>query len=200
MPDAQRELVRAVAGHPAYLLAFVEEANLDVLAGLLPRLVAENAAGLELLPAPRQEKLLLDWYRRGNREELARFLDEHPAWAASAWPVQLRQLVDGQHFEQAVHRAAEHYQVTLDLLEVTNQPSANLTDDPAAEFEDAWQRGNIITARRVLDEAISAPNSPANPEVLRLKAALAARDADWPAAWQALDRYLRQTRPRDYLP
>ncbi len=199
-PDAQRELARAVAGHPAYLLAFVEEANLDVLAGLLPRLVAENADDLEQLPTSQREKLLLNWYRRGSREELARFLDEHPAWAASAWPVQLRQLVDGQHFEQAVHCAAEHYQITLDLPEATNKPSANLPDDPAAEFEDAWQQGNAITARRVLGEAINAPNSPVNPEVLRLKAALAAHDADWSAAWQALDGYLRQTRPRDYFP
>ena len=152
---------------------------------------------------PQKAQLLAAWYRKANRELLTRFLDEHPTWAESAWPVQLRQLVDGGRFEAAVRRAAEHYQVSLDLPATVDEPHADSptapTDNPVAEFKAAWRQGNMITARRVLDEAAKVPRPVADPEFLRLRAALAAHDADWPAAWQALDRYLQQTHAGEYV-
>ena len=202
-PDAQRELARAAAGHPTYLLAFAEEANPEVLAALLPGLMAENAAALETLPTRERERLLANWYRRGSREELARFLEAHPTWEAAAWPVQLRQLVDGGRFEQAVLRAAKHYKVSLDLPATPDgrrpDSPAVTSEGPAAEFLNAWREGNTVTARRVLDEAAKVSGPVTDPEVLRFKAALSAHDADWPAAWQSLDRYLRQIGPGEYL-
>lgn len=203
-PDVQRELAKATACRPALLLAFVKTANPEVVAEILSSLVSNDPAQIEQISPTQRETFLLDWYRKGNREQLTRFLLDHPAWEASAWPLRLRQLVDGQQFEQAVRITAEHYSVSLDLPDDVDphrvESAITATGNAAKEFQDLWRRGNTVSARRVLDDASKAPGTATDPEILRIEAALSAHDSDWPAAWQAFARYLRQTKPDADLP
>ena len=189
------------------MLAWLEGASPLVARERLPAFAAQPALLTGFSEAGR-EQFLLQYYAKGSREELARFLHENEAWRPAAWPVELRSLLDGQRFEEAVRRSAEHYHVALTLPPAA-PPEDRYTGGPpadasaAAAFEAAWSAGNVITARRVLDDAVKtdpASASAPDPEVWRLRAALAARDAAWPSAWQNLSQYLRATRNDVALP
>jgi hypothetical protein len=56
-------------------------------------------------------------------------------------------------------------------------------------------RGNLVTARRMIQESIQSRE----PEGIRLQCILAMMSNDWAAAWKSMEAYLRETK-RGNLP
>jgi hypothetical protein len=107
----------------------------------------------------------------------------------------IRRVVDSGKFEEAVQKASAQFGVNLELPdpESAERDSAPaLPENQASAFLAYWRKGNIVTARRVLEEA-RAGHPPASPEVWRLSAALSVREGQWQTAWQYLERYLRES-------
>lgn len=190
-PALQHHLLVAMARQPEKILAILERATPEVATSSLSSLTTDQAF-LKQLTTSDQTRFLQTWYRHGDREKLFAFLDSHADWEQSAWPIQMRRLVDAGKHEEATHATAQRYAVRLELPEPgsdkTAPPPRDLTDSVGA-FLATWRSGNTVSARRLLEEARSA--KPVPPEIWRLSAALAASDGQWNAAWSHLSLYIR---------
>jgi hypothetical protein len=120
-------------------------------------------------------------------------VEEHPDWEMAASQIQRRRLLDAGKFEEAIRVAVQHYRIDLNLpalgtsdAEVQPGDAAN----PIEAFDAAWKKGNTVAAKRILEEARANQTSP---EVWRLSAAIAIREAQWKSAWQFLDRYIAES-------
>lgn len=192
--DAQRRLLDTASRGPDFALAWLAAAAPAVVAPELARLAADPAFLARLDEAGRR-RFLRVWYDRGERAALFEFMENHQEWSAAGWSVRARSLVDSGKLEEAVKAAALHHKISLDLPPAGGgdaKPGAVDEANVAAAFDTYWRRGNVVSARRILDEARRGPAG-GEPEVWRLSAALAAHDGQWPAAWQHLDRYLQHS-------
>ena len=193
-PVVQRRLLAAYANRQDFVLAWLEQAEPGLVASEAPRLAAE-AAFRDALPEPERRRFLEAWYRKGDREQLFRWVAGQPDWQRAVWPITLRRLADAGQFAEAIQAAAARFGFSIALPE----PGSGERDIPptvdesrAASFDRFWRKGNVVTARRILDEA-RAEKTPAEPEIWRLSAAICARDGQWGTAWQHLERYLRES-------
>ncbi len=197
-PEIQRGLAVAATRSPKFLLAWLDAAPSSMVREQLPAF-AKEATLLNLFPAPQREKFLLTWYTKGDREALSGFLSEHPEWQPAAWDLKLRQSLADHQFETVVRDTTARYHVSLALPDVVGPEDRRETaeipvNDPVQMFETYWRNGNAVSARRALAEATSATDGAViNPELWRLKAALAVRDEAWSDAWDNLSRYLRSS-------
>jgi O-antigen ligase len=192
--ELQRALLAASQYGREFTFAWLEQAAPALVTEELPRLGADDAFSSALTETERRRFLQI-WYQRGAREALFQWLGSHPEWEAAAWPIAIRRLVDAGNFAEAVQSVSTHYKIDLTLPEpdVGKPETTNIVPDkPAAAFSNYWRKGNIITARRILDEA-RAGRPPIEPEIWRLSAALSARDTQWQSAWQCLEQYLRES-------
>ena len=180
-PAVQEGLGPIAAQGPGYALAWLNAVSPEVAARGLPRLV-EPPGWAQNFPGRDRPRFLWLWDQKGDRGALAQFLSTHPDWQAAAWPVHLRGLIEAGQFEAAVYEVAAHYQIDLQL-----PVTAAAADDHLA-------------FRQELEAAAKAAGASPPPEYWRLKAALAAHDFAWEAAWAALRSYLQQTRPAEVLP
>ena len=195
-PDLQRRLLAAYAERPDFTLAWVELAAPEAVAAELPRLAADPNFR-KAIPASARRLFLEAWYRKGDREQLFQWVAAQPEWQAAAWPLTLRRLVEAGQFAEAVQAASARFGFSLALPEPgSGEPDTPLSPEAgrADSFDRFWRKGNILTARRILEEA-RAEASAAEPDIWRLSAAVSARDGEWKAAWQHLERYLRETHP-----
>jgi hypothetical protein len=176
-----------------FALVWLETAGRDAAAWGVPRLAGDPKFLAKLDEAEKRRFLRL-WYERGERAALFEFIAAHPEWTAAAWPVRMRQLIDAGSFEEAVKSVAQHHKISLELPPAGSGGAGGAVDEanPAAAFDAYWRRGNVVAARRVLDEARRGKGS-SDREIWRLSAALAARDAQWQAAWQHLERCLEHS-------
>ena len=195
IPVVQRSLLGAYSNRPDFVLAWLDQSEPGLVASELPRLAAD-ATFRDALTEPDRRRFLEAWYRKGDREQLFQWVAGRPEWQRAAWPITLRRIVDAGQFAEAVQAAATRFGFSLALPE----PGSGESDIPpsadesrAASFDRFWRKGNVVTARRILDEA-RAENPPTEPEIWRLSAAICARDGQWQAAWQHLERYLRESR------
>ena len=203
-PDTQTDFWNATRQNPSYAFAWLAKAEPDLVREQFVRLATDDNF-LRKLDEAAQRRFLLLWYDRGDRQAIGHFLNGRSDWQAAAWPVHMRTLVDARAFEQAFRELGQRAAVSLTLA--LSAPAENVTsgaatmeetaNNPAAAFVTYWQAGNTVTARRVLEESLASGNGPSSAELWRLKAALAARDANWPVAWQALQEYIRLTRPSE---
>ena len=189
-PELQREMLLRAPNDPAYRLAGLEAVKEPVFTKELDRLASDRSFTGTLSIADRRRFFLL-WYRAGDRDELATFLAEHPAWEAERASFQTMSLRDTGRFEELVTLLLQRHVLDLSLPAVgATAVSGDGAPAVVAEFSRHWAAGNTITARRLLQEAIAAP-APVPAEVWRLAAAVAMFDRDWPAAAQHLEKYLR---------
>ena len=189
-PQLQRQLLEAAASKGADFRLIWVEAAAPALSGEEIARLATDSGFIASLDEPQRRRFLEAWYQRGDREALFPFIASHPVWEGSAWPVHVRALVDGGKFEEAVQAVVERYTISLALSAGDSQKlEFGDHDDPVAAFHLYWEESNVVSARRILAEARAAKTVPL--EVWRLSAALAAQERDWPAAWTALQGYLR---------
>ena len=192
-PVVQKRLLAACSGRPDFILAWLEQSEPALVAAELPRLAAD-ASFRDALAEPARRRFLESWYGKGDRAQLFQWVAGKPGWQSAAWPLTLRRLVDAGQFTEAVQAAATRFSFSLALPEPgSGEPegAASAEESPAASFDRFWRKGNVVTARRILDEARAEP-SPAEPEIWRLSAAVCARDGQWQAAWLHVERYLRE--------
>lgn len=95
-------------------------------------------------------------------------------------------------FQSAVLAAQERYAIDLKLPEPKNSgdTSLNLAETVAS----LALRGNLVSARRMIQESIQARE----PEGIRLQCILAMMSNDWAAAWKSMEAYLRETKEAIY--
>ena len=199
VPALQTRLLEASRIDRAFALEWLDQAPPALSTIEFPKL-AGNVAFLAALTESERLRFLTAWYRRGNREELFTWLATQPDWQKTARPVALRRLADGGKFSEAIQTAGEQFGFKLDLAEPGGGERdilANPPERPVAAFEYYWRIGNVVTARRILDEA-RADASHLDPEVWRLSAAVSAKDGRWDAAWQQIESYLRATQPGSF--
>ena len=200
MPALQTRLLEASRIDRTFALEWIEQAPPALSTIEFPNLAA-NAAFVAALTESERLRFLTAWYRRGNREELFAWLATQPGWQKTARPLALRRLADGGKFSEAIQTAGEQFGFKLDLAEPgggEREILANPPESPVAAFAYYWRIGNVVTARRILDEARADPRSDA--EIWRLSAAVSARDGRWDAAWQQIESYLRAAQPGSFPP
>ncbi len=199
IPAIQTRLLAASDFSADFTLAWLDQAGPALVAAELPKLAA-NAGFVELLAEPERHRFLQVWYRRGDRERLFAWLAGKPEWRDTARPITLRRLVDAGKFSEAVEAASSQFGFRLDIPE----PGGGERDAPATApekareaFEYYWRIGNVVTAKRTLEDA-RAEKSPIDPEIWRLSAAVSARENRWDSAWQYVERYLRAAQPDSF--
>lgn len=199
VPAVQTRLLEASRFSPEFALEWLRLASPAIVAERFPQL-ADTATFTQSLPEPMRLRFLDDWYRRGDRAKLLVWLDSHPDWQKSGRFIRLRRLVDEGKHAEAIQTASAEFGLKLDLP----PPGGGERDSPAvapelpsAAFFYYWRLGNVVTARRILEDARA--NSALNdPEVLRLSAAISAQDSRWDAAWGHVERFLRVTHPEAF--
>ncbi len=192
VPVIQSRMLAVSSGRPDFILVWLELSEPGLVARELSRLSADETFRNALTESERRRFLEI-WYRKGDREQLFRWVTGQADWQRAAWSISLRRLIDGDRFADAVHAAAERFGFNLTLPE----PGSGEAGIPAladgsqsVSFDRFWRNGNVVTARRILDEART-DSSSNDPEIWRLSAAVCAREGDWKTAWQHLERYLR---------
>ncbi len=195
-PILQEELFAASAKGPEFTLKWLERAETPLVAGKMPGLAADESF-LSALSDANRRRFLRAWYKV-DRDGPFQFVAARPDWEAADSSLQIRRLVDAGKFEEGVRFACERYKVHLDLPAKSDEDVEKTVSesDPVNAFEHYWNAGNVVTARRILDEAAAKPV--VNPEIWRLKAAVSASERDWRNAWQYVERYLRATRSDDF--
>ena len=199
-----RDLIKRAAGHPQlqqqllavgagkgteFILAWLEIAAPD-LAGKECARLATDSAFLAGLDEAQRRRFLEAWYQRGDRGTLFEFIASNAGWERTAWPVRVHALVDAGKFEEVTRAVAGRYGISLDLpAGEPNDREPSDSDDPVTAFHFYWKKSNVLAAQRILAEARTAKT--AAPEVWRLSTALAIHQQAWPAAWTALQGYLR---------
>jgi hypothetical protein len=124
---------------------------------------------------------------------MAVFLAENPTWEDAAWPVRVREMIEKKDFQAAVLATQERYAIDLKLPEPKNPEETSMS--LAETVSSLALRGNLVSARRMIQESIQAPE----PEGLRLQCILAIKSNDWASAWKSMEAYLRETK-RGNLP
>ena len=194
LPDVVRALQPLAERRSSWLLHWLVAAPPALASTVIDRMNAKPET-LDALSEMERRRLLELWYRVGDREALFRFLDLHPDWKHASRAVRLRQIVDAQKWEEAVRFASEEYDVHFTLPDPSKDElmaRAQPTTDPLVEFHAAWKTGNLVAARRLLEEATTAKDAAA--EVWRLRAALCVRDQQWQRAWENVRRYIQARR------
>ncbi len=148
---------------------------------------------LDQLDHGEKRKFLTTWWNVGDRQAMESFLAANLGWAEAAWPIRVRQWLDKKDFQAAVLAVQERYKIDLNLPEpkASDDASMNLAETVSS----LAQRGNLVTARRMVQESIQERE----PEGFRLQCILAMASHDWAAAWKSMEAYLRETK-RGHLP
>ena len=187
--DLQRNVYIARGKSSPFVLAGLERVAPSIAMAEFSRL-AEESVFIQSLTEAERRRFLQTWYARGDREQLFRFVEEHPNLETAAWQIQLRRLLDAGKYEEAIRAAVQYYKIDVNLpILGPSDAEVRLVDptNPIEAFDAAWKKGNTIAAKRILEEARAGR---ASPEVWRLSAALAIRETEWKSAWQFLDRYI----------
>lgn len=157
--------------------------------------LAKNPAFLGTLTAPQRRQFLLSWLHRDGKAELDAFLVANPDWEDAAWPVRVRRMIEKKDHAGAIEAVRRRYEINLSLPELP--PEVLAAGDPPAGLSDRVAyfvaRGNSVTARREVAESAQSKQ----PEGLRLRCILALEAGDAPAAWSAMENYLRETKRGD---
>ena len=200
VPALQTRLLDASRIDHIFALEWLDQAAPALSAIEFPKL-AGNAAFLAALTESQRLRFLTAWYRRGDRGQLFIWVAAQPDWQKTARPIALRRLADSGKFSEAIQTAGEQFDFNLDLAEPGGSEREMLAtppENPIAAFAYYWRIGNVVTARRILDEARADP-AHLDPEIWRISAAMSAKDGHWDTAWQQVESYLRATHPGSFL-
>jgi len=125
---------------------------------------------------------------RCGREALNGFLKNRVGWDAAAWPIRVRQMIAAHDYSTAIRTVCERYQIELKLPPAPVDASAP-PGDPESACAYYLQRGNTVTARRILADAAASGSK----DAIRLQAALAVQAGNLPEAWKYLEAFLKAT-------
>lgn len=199
IPALQARLLDASQIDHEFTFAWLDQAAQPLVVAEFPKIAGDTAFVPSLVETERH-RFLQTWYRRGDREQLFTWLAGQPEWQKTARPIALRRLADVGKFSEAVQTAAEQFGFKLDLAEPgggEREAPAVAPENPRDAFDHYWRIGNVVTARRILEDA-RADASRIDPEIWRLSAAVSVRDGRWEAAWGQVERYLSATQQASF--
>ncbi|MEI6491019.1 MAG: O-antigen ligase family protein, partial [Verrucomicrobiota bacterium] len=151
-------------------------------------MAAADASFLDALDEKEKRLFLKILWTKTDSKTIDAFLSDRPDWETAALPTRLRRWVSSGDHAKAIRSVSERYGIDLAF------PSPPADASPAqGDFATAagvfLQRGNAVTARRILAEAAASGEH----EAIRLQAALAMREGNFPEAWNRLEAFLKAT-------
>lgn len=153
----------------------------------IERAAADNRF-LEALNEEEKRKFLEILVAKCGRGTLAEFLKDRSGWESASWPERVRGMLASGDFATAIRSVADRYKMDLTLPSAPSDLS-----EPPTDFAGACafylQRGNTVTARRILADAVSSGSV----DAIRLQAALAVREGKLSEAWKRVEAFLRST-------
>ena len=170
---------------PMYRLLWLENPSTD-------RAFTEKAAGdtafLESLDEEEKRKFLEILFAKCGSATCDGFLAGRPGWESASWPGRIRRMIAAGNYSSAIRAVSERYLIDL-LIPAAPADLSEPPSDTAGASAYYLQRGNVVTARRILADAAASGSA----EAIRLQAALALREGKLPEAWKLLENFLRAT-------
>lgn len=169
----------------------------------LPALAALQAADPDLAGWDLQARqtLFLAWARKGDRNELAKELEERDSWREAGWPILAQIYVQQGKKQEAVNLILKHLPVPalpgrdFSGLEAERRWYRSPRDASAAFVlaETRRESGDAIGARVVLEKMTERPEVPAY--FWWLRAQVEASEARWDMALGSLQKFIERSVP-----
>ena len=178
------------------LVVFLQYASPTELRIELDRLLSEDPE-LRFLTRKQLVAVFQSWYLRGDKLELAEFLQQHPKWQSLVWRQLARIYADYQDYRPAfetVQRFATPPNIpekkssgSLASLQRRFELTPTDVDAGLGLYFAQVKEGEIDPALATLQQLALLPGSPAY--VSYLQAQLWARKGEWDKAWKALQQF-----------
>jgi len=204
--ELYQEMVSVAADYPALLARMAELSLQDLELRMIwlnhpscdPAWIAAAVRDDILMQklSSREKRLLFQlWFQRGEKSEVAAFLDTHPQYIHVAADTKASILAASNHEEAACRFLIEEFRIQTPELsqgEVTTIQSADsdLPSDPLAAARYYMDRGNDFASLRLLRE-IQEGGGENGKEAYRLQAMMAMRSGNWNEALAALQGMIR---------
>jgi len=151
--------------------------------------LSEASEFTDQLTEKEREKFFSLWFTKGDRAALEEFLGQHPDWEDAAWAVRIRAINESGDDEGAARRLAHRFGISLELPR-NDVPEGSLD----AEFTGLISVGNVVAARRILQEAAEGNQPGPAAEARRLQAILASQAGDWKTVYVKLVELLKASK------
>ncbi len=195
-PDLFERLRPLADENNRLLLIYIRYAGPFEFQNETERLISENRQ-IESFSQTELSQFFSEWYKKGNKLELATILEEHPNWKKAGWRVLARIYADYQDYRKA-WETAEQFGTKPELPAVSSGGSledlgarfqldrANLPDGLALYFAQL-KKGQADAARATLSQLIAQPGAP--DYLWYLEDQTWATKGDWQKAWNARARF-----------
>ena len=180
--DKERQIAlgRGLSGNPVLLAHWITQASPEVAALVLPQ-ITDTEGFLDALSTKQRQQVLSRWTALPDGKSVIALLEAREASSGQGqyWPVLARYYAAQGDLIRAVRRVASSCGLALD---------APRRGDPGlrGELADLVAQGNTVAARRMVNDAVTAPK--AGKDALAAAVCYYASQEDWPSAWKAASR------------
>lgn len=160
---------------------------------------AEDEAFMNSLSVKEQGRVFELWSRRGDKSSVTAFLDAHPRYQRAAIQTKASLLAASGQPEQACRLLIDTFSIPMPATKKDAgsiiAAGSDVPSDPLEAARYYMERGNDLSARRLLGEALkSGGGGVGGRDALLLRAQLEVRAGNWKAALDSLISYLRATK------
>ena len=160
---------------------------------------AEDEAFMNSLSVKEQGCVFELWSRRGDKSSVTAFLDAHPRYQRAAIQTKASLLAASGQPEQACRLLIDTFSIPMPSTKkdagIIRAGESDVPSDPLEAARYYMERGNDLSARRLLGEALkSGGGGVGGRDALLLRAQLEVRAGNWKAALDSLISYLRATK------
>jgi hypothetical protein len=160
---------------------------------------AEDEAFMNSLSVKEQGRVFELWSRRGDKSSVTAFLDAHPRYQRAAIQTKASLLAASGQPEQACRLLIDTFSIPMPSTKkdagIIRAGESDVPSDPLEAARYYMERGNDLSARRLLGEALkSGGGGVGGRDALLLRAQLEVRAGNWKAALDSLISYLRATK------
>jgi len=167
-----------------------------------PSLIAQAAqdqAFMESLSPIQQGRLIDLWWRRGDWPTVTAYVDANPRYQRAAVLTRSRILASVGSYEQACRLLIDTFSIPMPEPKknggIIIAAGSDVPSDPLEAARYYMERGNDLSARRLLGEALrSGGGGVGGRDALLLRAQLEVRSGNWKSALDTLISYLRATK------
>jgi len=160
---------------------------------------AQDAAFMDSLSPIQQGRLIDLWWRRGNWPTVTAYVDANPRYQRAAVLTRSRILAWVGSYEQACRLLIDTFSIPMPSTKrdggIIRAGESDVPSDPLEAARYYMERGNDLSARRLLGEALrSGGGGVGGRDALLLRAQLEVRSGNWKSALDTLISYLRATK------
>jgi hypothetical protein len=195
-PEMRERLRQLIDNNHAYLLSFLGSASRFEFEIEIERLLSNDALVRSLSPNELQTILMM-WYQKGNKLELAETLRMRPDWMRLGWKQLAQVYADNQDYRQAYETVAKfdpppklpaiQQDQPFEKLVARFQVNQNDVPNGLALYQAQLKQGQSDAALVTLQKLAAVPGSPKY--LSYLEAQLWATAGQWQKAWEAVARY-----------